>query len=305
MPIDIRGWLRDGAGDPVNGATVAVYASGTLGSPTTAVTATMSTEGSQGRWAFPSLADSLYDLKFTSGTQVRWQKGAENRQYYDMAVQRLLQLPNGVVGAPPLTFAKDVDSGLYRPGANILGVAAGGALAVLYGTLGVAVGGADSAAARLHVQDATVDLYGNEVARLESIAANDNPTHKVFQARLATTDNINNNLLYYPCTAGTTVGVRVRATGRRTGGSVGNADDGAYYDVVRVFRVPTGGGLPVTIPSVGGELVELVINEDQSIWRVNITSILGGVPYIVVTAKGDTGTNVTWHATIDIYEVST
>lgn len=50
-------------------------------------------------------------------------------------------LANGTVAAPGLTFASDLDSGLYRIGANNLGLALNGAKVVEYTTAGVSVVG--------------------------------------------------------------------------------------------------------------------------------------------------------------------
>lgn len=58
-----------------------------------------------------------------------------------------LQLSNGTVALPSLTFGTDTDSGLYRIGANNVGLALNGAKVVDYATTGVAVTGTLSASA--------------------------------------------------------------------------------------------------------------------------------------------------------------
>lgn len=62
----------------------------------------------------------------------------------------------GAVGAPAFTFTSDTDSGLYRIGANNVGLALGGAKVVDYATTGVAVTGTLSATG--------VAQFGNGVA---------------------------------------------------------------------------------------------------------------------------------------------
>lgn len=53
-----------------------------------------------------------------------------------------VSLPNGTVAIPALNFTSDTDSGLYRIGANNLGIAANGAKVLDIGTTGLGVTGA-------------------------------------------------------------------------------------------------------------------------------------------------------------------
>lgn len=56
-----------------------------------------------------------------------------------------IRASDGAVGAPAFSFANDTDCGLYRIGANNIGVAIGGAKVVDYSATGVAVTGTFSA----------------------------------------------------------------------------------------------------------------------------------------------------------------
>lgn len=53
---------------------------------------------------------------------------------------------DGTVGAPSITFSADTDTGIYRIGANSLGIAAGGALAATFSSAAVTLASAGSAA---------------------------------------------------------------------------------------------------------------------------------------------------------------
>lgn len=66
-----------------------------------------------------------------------------------------LQLSNGTVSLPSLTFGSDTDSGLYRIGANNIGIAVNGAKVGDVGTTGIAVTGLLSATTTLAVTGAS------------------------------------------------------------------------------------------------------------------------------------------------------
>ena len=57
------------------------------------------------------------------------------------AVTTPITLPDGTVGVPALSFTSDTDTGLYRIGANNLGIAANGAKVLDIGTVGLALTG--------------------------------------------------------------------------------------------------------------------------------------------------------------------
>lgn len=71
-----------------------------------------------------------------------------------------LQCSNGTVAAPALTFASDPDTGMYRIGANNLGVAASGAKVLDVATTGLGVTGTLSVSGVTTVADGTVSAPG-------------------------------------------------------------------------------------------------------------------------------------------------
>jgi hypothetical protein len=71
-----------------------------------------------------------------------------------------LELTNGTVGTPSLSFDSDTDTGLYRIGANNLGIAANGAKVVDVATTGVGVTGTLSATGVASHADGAVGTPG-------------------------------------------------------------------------------------------------------------------------------------------------
>lgn len=170
ITISLKNWLRADDGTAISGATVEAFVSGTAGTPTTAATATTSTEAVEGRWAIESLDASLmYDVKLTSGAQVRWQKGAASPNFFAIAVTDVVQVGNGAVGRPSFTFLNDPDSGFYRIGANNIGAAVNGAKVLDIGTAGLDVTGRLSATTLVYVNetsdaDVTIGVVINQGA---------------------------------------------------------------------------------------------------------------------------------------------
>lgn len=289
MPIDIRGWLLAEDGSPIDGATVELFASGTLGSPTTSAAATTSTESTTGRWAVENLADAVYDSKITSGAQVRHWKGATSPQFFDLNLQGHGYLADGSAALPALQFTNDADTGLYRVGADTIGIAVGGTLAAAVGTLGLGVGVIP--AARLHVQEWTL---GNEVLRLTSLATNDDPTESVYQNRVATTDATVTTIHTVTIPASTTVAIEATVVARRTGGASGTADDGAFYIKAATFKNLSG------TATIIGSATALVEKESQAGWDVTFNPSSGTVQ---IQVTGAAGNNVTWHITCRVWSV--
>lgn len=69
-------------------------------------------------------------------------------------------LSDGTAAAPSLTFASDTDSGLYRIGADSVGLTLGGVLRVTFATGGVALPVGTAGAPSLHFGDADSGFYG-------------------------------------------------------------------------------------------------------------------------------------------------
>ena len=288
--IGIRNWLRADDGSPIDAATVELFASGTLGAPTTSVAATTSTESTTGRWAVEDLADNVYDAKITYGSQVRHNKGGTSPQFFDLNLQGHGYLADGSAALPALPFTNDPDTGLYRVGANTIGIAIGGTLAAVVGTMGLGVGVIP--AARLHVQEWTL---GNEVMRLTSLATNDDPTESVFQNRLATTDATVTTIHTVTIPASTTVAIEATVVARRTGGASGTADDGAFYIKSATFKNLSGTATQI------GSATELVVKESQAGWDVTFNATSNTVQ---IQVTGAAGNDVTWHLTLRYWAVS-
>lgn len=68
--------------------------------------------------------------------------------------------PNGTVNLPAITYASDPDTGLYRIGANNIGVAANGAKVLDIGTTGLVVTGASQATGTLNAVSTTSAAAG-------------------------------------------------------------------------------------------------------------------------------------------------
>lgn len=85
----------------------------------------------------------------------------------------------------------------------------------------------------LHVVQPTIN---SEVFRIESIATNDDPSERVFQGRVATTDGTTTTILTIAIPASTSMHIVARVVARRTGGVSGAAEDGAAYEVHALYK---------------------------------------------------------------------
>lgn len=77
------------------------------------------------------------------------------------------ETPDGTVGAPSLTFTSDTDTGLYRIGANSMGVSANGANIATFASTGVAIQGTttnDNAATGFVGEYVSSNVSGNTVS---------------------------------------------------------------------------------------------------------------------------------------------
>jgi len=145
--------------------------------------------------------------------------------------------------------------------------------------------------ARLHVQETTL---GAEVQRLSSTATGDDPTEKVYQNRVATTDATVTTLHTVAVPATTTLALEAVVVARRTGGTAGTAEDGARYKLSAVYKNVAG-----TATLIGA--VSKNADEDQAGWDANFTLSAGDV---LVEVTGALDNNVTWHLTLRTYGVS-
>ena len=151
------------------------------------------------------------------------------------------------------------------------------------------IGAVADPSAELHVSTATIT---NEVFRIESVATNDDPSERVFQARAATTDATVTTLATVTLPASTTVLVEARVIARRTGGTGGTAEDGAGYILSATFQ---------NAAQIGATTV-VATHENQAGWDATLD-------YNANTARvritGATNNNITWHCTYRTYLTGT
>ena len=146
--------------------------------------------------------------------------------------------------------------------------------------------------ARLHVVEKTL---GDEVARFESIATNDDPAEKVWQNRVATTTAAVTTLHTFAIPASTTFAINAVIVARRTGGAAGTAEDGARYDLKGVYKNVAG------VATIIGAVTKIA-DESVAGWDGNLTVSAGNV---LVEATGELDVNITWHMTSHTFAVST
>jgi len=154
------------------------------------------------------------------------------------------------------------------------------------------VGAAAAPSARLHVQEPTIN---SEVFRIESVATNDDPSERVTQGRVATTDATQTTLETIAIPASTTVAIYVFVTARRTGGTAGTAEDGAGYVVSAVMKNVAG------TATIIGAVATTTLGEDQAAWDATIT-VSGANALIRVTGAADN--DVVFHSTTRTWRVS-
>jgi hypothetical protein len=146
---------------------------------------------------------------------------------------------------------------------------------------------------QLTVQQQTL---GNEVQRLESIATNDDPRESVYQNRATTTDATVTTLHTVTIPATTTVFVEVNIVARRTGGTGGTAEDGAAYIIRAAVKNVAGTATLI------GAVDQVFEREDQATWDATI-DVTGATARVRITGAADN--NITWHATVRTWQLST
>lgn len=142
--------------------------------------------------------------------------------------------------------------------------------------------GGTVASARLHAIQTTL---GDPVQRLQSTATNDDPTQDVIQNRVTTTNATQTTLHTFTIPASTTVGFTIDIVARRTGGTGGSAEDGAYYTLQAAVKNVA--GVATLIGAVGTNS-----NEDQAAWNATV-DVTSNTARVRVT--GAANNNVTWH----------
>lgn len=132
----------------------------------------------------------------------------------------------------------------------------------------------------------TQGTIGNAVQTLKSTATNDDPTEEIIQGRVATTDATPTNMITVAIPANTIVALEGRCVARRTGGSAGVAEDGAYYHIEAVFQNIAGTATVITSVS------SVTARESQAAW--NCTFATSGSD-VLMRVTGAANNDVTWH----------
>lgn len=173
-------------------------------------------------------------------------------------------------------------TGEVRASANIVAAKVGGGLDSM------------TPAAPLHAQQQTQDTVA---VRIETVAANDNVIEDVIQSRAATTDATVTTLWSYTIPASTTVMLDVHVVARRTGGVSGTAHDTGAYVIRGAFK-NVGGTTATIVGAINADFTA----EDQAGWNATLDV---NAQNIRLRITGAAGNNITWHATIRFYQVST
>lgn len=113
--------------------------------------------------------------------------------------------------------------------------------------------------------------------------------------RVTTTDATVTTLATIPVPASTTLGVTGYVVARRTGGSAGTAEDGAYYRVETVYKNAAG-----TATAIGTTVT--AIGESQAAWDVTVSQSGGNV---LIQVTGAVDNNVTWMGVFHRNPIST
>lgn len=151
--------------------------------------------------------------------------------------------------------------------------------------------GTTTVSAQLTVNQGTL---GNEVARWQSTATNDDPRCSIYQNRVATTNATVTTLHTVAIPANTTVQLTAYVVARRTGGASGTAEDGAGYVIYATLKNVAG------VATIIGAVSAIYTAEDQAAWDATIDVDGGGNARVRVT--GAAGNNVTWHLSRLEYE---
>ena len=137
---------------------------------------------------------------------------------------------------------------------------------------------------------------GVEAFRFETQATNDDPSERIFQNRVATTDATVTTLQTINIASGYSYHIHTVVTARRTGGVLGTANDTASYERIATVKDVSG-----TATIVGAVLLEYTA-EDQVLWDCTI-DVTGATARVRVT--GASKNYITWHSTTKIYPLST
>jgi hypothetical protein len=128
---------------------------------------------------------------------------------------------------------------------------------------------------------------GNPIITLQTTATNDDPSDVFKGYRVATTNGTATTIATVAIPSSTIVGIDCKITARRTGGTAGTAEDGAYYTAYQAYKNVSG------TATILATAVKPVVIESQAGWDITF-SASGANALVQVT--GATNNNVTWHA---------
>lgn len=116
------------------------------------------------------------------------------------------------------------------------------------------------------------------------------------EATVNTTDATVTTLYTFTLPASTDVGIEARVVARRTGGSSGTAEDGAYYILNALYKMVSG-----TTATIIGSVGQTVVGESQAGWDATLDTTGATVR---VRVQGASNNNVTWRMWARAYPVS-
>ncbi len=151
-------------------------------------------------------------------------------------------------------------------------------------------------AAPLAATHALQPTLGSAVQRLQTTATNDDPSEIVYQNRVATTDATVTTLHTFTVPASTIYAIEARVIARRTGGTAGTAEDGAYYIINGVYKNVAG------VATIIGAVAQTVVGESVAGYDATF-DVTGATVRCRVT--GVLNTNITWHMTSSVWQVGT
>lgn len=151
--------------------------------------------------------------------------------------------------------------------------------------------GQEAAQATCHIAQPAL---GSEVQRIESAATNDDVSERVIQNRVTTADATVTTIHTFTIPASTTFAIEAMFVARRTGGTAGTADDGAWYRLFQGFN-----NLAGTATAIGSAVKEA--GENQAGWDVNFSA--SGAT-VLARVTGAVNNSIVWHMTARTYRVS-
>lgn len=157
----------------------------------------------------------------------------------------------------------------------------------------------------LHVTQTTL---GNEVLRLESTATNSDPSERVYQNRVTTTDATPTTIHTFAIPADTVVLIEAISVSRRTGGSFsfgGSFQPSGVGDGGRIQRIVSFSNVSGTVFLIGTP--EGSVGADgQHLYNagVDLTFTISGTD-VLCQVTGVANTDMVWHLTARVWQVST